>query len=660
MSAFASPASTRLEQSLEIPLTGLERSRIAVRISTAMLAAGLLAVGLLQLRFAPPEMRPVAHLIIALAACIVALPIAWTAFRGVITMDPNAFSAELVALATLAAMASGDFVTATLIPVIMSLGHFFEERSILGAQAAIEGLRRLHTHRATMLTNEGERVVEPTELNSGDLLLVRPGEMIPADGVIEQGASAIDQSPVTGESAPTDLAAGDAVYAGTVNLTALIQVRVRRTGAHTALGRMAELLRDAERSKTPVLKLIEQYAGYYVPIVLMIAGVVLFATRDMSRAVAVLVVGCPGALVLAGPSAMVAALAAASRLGILIKNTRFLESLADVDAVILDKTGTITLGRLELAGMHSVDQRSDDDVLRLASTCAVGSRHPVCEAIAEAAKANGVAVGRPNGDIKELSGKGTLLTTEHGRRLLGRREWLRTEGFSVPENPEHGGPVVWLGETNGQAGQCDRRVVGCLMFADTPRPDAKEAIVELRELGAKHTVLLTGDLQGVAERVGRELQMDQVIAEVLPEQKLAVVREEMGRGHTVMVVGDGINDALALATGNVGVALGAAASDIALQSADVAVMAGSLRRLPQAVRLARKTRTTIHQNALLGAGASLTFIWLASAGIVAPLVGALLHNVGAALVILNSARLLSFGRRQQQTTPAATLATKQR
>ena len=647
MSGFASPASMRLEQSLEAPLTGMERARIAVRISTALLAAGLLAVGLLQLRFAPPEMRPVAHLIIALAACVVALPIVWAAFRGLVTMDPNAFSAELVALATLAAMASGDFVTATLIPVIMSLGHFFEERSVLGAQAAIEGLRRLHTLRATLLTDTGEQVVEPTELKQGDLLLVRPGEMIPADGMIEQGASAIDQSPVTGESSPAELAPGDAVYAGTVNLSALLYVRVRRAGEHTALGRMAELLREAERSKTPVLKLIEQYAGYYVPIVLMIAGVVLFATRDMSRAVAVLVVGCPGALVLAGPSAMVAALAAASRLGILIKNTRFLESLADVDAVVLDKTGTVTLGRLELSSVQSADGEGADEVLRLASTCAIGSRHPVCRAVIDSARSNGVDVGRPSGEITELSGKGTQLASGSHRWLLGRREWLEAEGFSVPENPGHGGPVVWLAEVNGQSPEGAGRVVGCLTFADRPRPDAKEALAELRELGAHRTVLLTGDLKRVADRVGHELQMDEVISEVLPEQKLAAVREEMQRGHTVMVVGDGINDALALATSDVGVALGAAASDIALQSADVALMSNSLRRLPQAVRLARRTRATIHQNALLGAGTSLTFIWLASIGVVAPLAGAVLHNVGAALVILNSARLLPFGQQQR-------------
>lgn len=641
MNALAQPATAHLQRTLEVPLTGLERFRLGAQIGAALVAAGLLAVGLLQLRFSAAAMSPVAHLIIALAACIVTLPIAWRAIVGLVTMDPNAFSAQLVALAALAAMAAGDFVTATLVPVIMSLGHFLEERSILGAQAAIEGLQRLHAHKATLLTQEGERAVEPASLKRDDLLAVRPGEMIPVDGRIERGFSAVDQAPITGESAPAELHEGDHVFAGTVNLTGLIRVRVESTGSRTALGRIAELLQEAEQSKTPVLKLIERYARYYVPLVLMIAGVVLFATREMSRAIAVLVVGCPGALILAGPSAMVAALAAASRLGILIKNTRFLESLADIDAVVFDKTGTITLGRLEVAFLRPASPSDENELLRESLSCAIGSQHPICRAIVDAADSRGVKADAPDGSIQEISGKGTVSATANRRRLLGRREWLIDEGLVVPANPEHDGPVAWLGETANPVGDGPGRIIGCVGFADQARPDARQSLSELRLLGADRTILLTGDRREVAQRIGLELGFDEVIAEVLPEQKLAAVCEESHRGRKVMVVGDGINDALALASGDVGVALGAAASDIALKSADVALMTDSLTRIPQAVRLARRTRQTIHQNALMGAGTSLTFIWLACAGIVAPLAGAILHNVGAALVIVNSARLLS-------------------
>ncbi|MBM4092107.1 MAG: cation-translocating P-type ATPase, partial [Planctomycetes bacterium] len=291
MSNLSAPASARLSRSLDVPLTLGERSRIVVQLGSAMLATALLAVGWIQRRYGPPELRNIAELIIAVAACVVLAPIFVRAVRGVLSRDAGTMTEQLVALASLAAMATGDFVTATLVPVIMNLGHFLEERSVLGAQAAIEGLRHLHARRATLLGPDGERDVDPSLLKPGDMLLIRPGDVVAADGEVVDGESAVDQSPITGESIPEDVAPSSPVYAASINLTGLLRVRVTRTGNKTALGRVVELLRGAEQSKTPVLKLIEQYANYYVPIVLTVAAVVLFISRDISRAVAVLVVG---------------------------------------------------------------------------------------------------------------------------------------------------------------------------------------------------------------------------------------------------------------------------------------------------------------------------------------------------------------------------------
>jgi len=648
-----------LERTLDVPLTLWERGKIAVQLGSAMVAGGLLAVGLIQRRFGPPELSEIADLIVALAALIVAVPIFVSAVRGVLTMDPNSFGDQLVALATLAAMASGNFVTATLIPVIMNLGHFLEERSILGAQAAIEGLRHLHAREATLLTPDGEREVDPQTLRRGDVLLVRPGELIAADGEIVQGNSSVDQSSITGESVPADIGPGDVVFAGSLNLAGVLRVRVTRTGSQTTLGRVVELLQGAEQSKTPVLKLIEQYAGYYLPIILTIAGVVLFVTRDMSRAVAVLVVGCPGALILAGPTAMVAALAAASRQGILIKSTRFLESLCDADTVVLDKTGTVTLGRLEVSDVHSLGGHSRQDVLRAALCCAHASRHPASRAVVHAAQQENVQAGSQPGNVEEIAGQGILATDGDDRWLLGRREWLLDQGIPLPEAPPHTGSVVWLGRLDG-SGRKAGKAYGCFLLADRIRPEAQQALGDLRALGLTRTVLLTGDRRQVAEQIGRHLGVDRIVAEVLPEEKLDVVREERDAGHLVMVVGDGVNDALALARSDVGIALGAAASDVALRSADVALMADDLGRLPMAVRLARRTRTTIHYNVLLGAGTSIVFVWLASVGIVAPLLAAVLHNVGALLVITNSARLLTGTEKREQAQKPAAAAGVQR
>ena len=645
MSTIATPASHQAQRSLDVPLTLAERGRIVVQLGTAMLAAALLAVGWLQREYGPEDLRSLADLIIAVAALIVAAPIFWEAIRGTITGDRNTMTEQLVALATLAAMMTGNFVTATLIPVILNLGHFFEERSVLGAQAAIEGLRQLHARSAVLVTPDGEREVDPDSLTAGDVLLVRPGDVIAADGTVIDGASAVDQSPVTGESAPEDVEVDSPVYAGTVNLSGLIRVRVTKTGKQTALGRVVELLREAEQSKTPAMKLIDQYAGYYVPIILIVAGVVLFITHEMSRAVAVLVVGCPVAFILAGPTAMIAALATASRLGILIKNTRFLESLSDVDTVVLDKTGTVTLGKLELVETRPVEGVEPQRVLERAAECAMASRHPVSRAVMEAADTPPVVDASLR--IEEIPGKGVLARGNHRTVMLGRREWIAQRGADMPANPDHPGPIVWVAESDGDGDDAVPRPLGCLLLADVPRPEAKQALAELRRLGLVRSVLLTGDRREVAEQIGAALNTDEVIAEVLPEQKLEVIRRERAQGRIVMMVGDGVNDALALATGDVGVALGAVASDVALRSADVALMTNDLGRLPLTVLLARQTRRTINQNIGIGLLISVGFVAAASIGWIGPLMAAVLHNFGEVFVLGNSARLLGFAREEE-------------
>lgn len=652
MSTFSQPISKQAKaKDLDVPLTFTERMKIVMQLGSAMLAGGLLLVGVLQKQYGSAGMSDVADLIIMFASLIVAFPVFTMAFLGIFSRDgdAHAMTEQLVALATLAAMMTGQFVIATLIPIIMNLGHFLEERSILGAQAAIEGLKTLQARNATQILPSGEeKEVVPTDLKVGDVILTRPGDIIAADGEILEGISTIDQSSITGESLPEDVTTGANVFAGTVNMTGVLRIRVTKTGDKTALGRVVELLREAEQSKTPVMKLIEKYAMYYVPIILTVAGVVLFLTRDISRAVAILVVGCPGALILAGPTAMIAALAAASRLGILIKNTRFLESLAIIDTVVLDKTGTVTIGHLELSGMFSPENFSEEELLTEGLRCASGSRHPASRAIVRAAEEREITLLTPPGaGVQEVPGKGVVLAESSETTYLGRLGWLEEEGFAVSESENQIpagfiGTTVWLARRRETETGTVSEILGCFLLADRPRPEAREAIQELRDLGVERCILLTGDRRATAEEIGRFLNVDQVIAEVLPSQKLDVVHAEKNTGRSVMMVGDGVNDAPALASGDVGIALGAVASDIALQSADIALMTNDLRRLPQTIQLARSTQMTIHVNILVGAAMSFFFVWFASMGWVSPLMGALLHNVGEAFVIINSARLLQF------------------
>ena len=457
---------------------------------------------------------------------------------------------------------------------------------------------------------------------------MRPGDVLPADGVITKGSSTVDQSSITGESLAEEVSPGMRLFAGSVNLTGVLEVTVTGVGATTALGRVLDLLRSAEQSKTPAVRLLEQYASYYVPIILMVAAVVLFISRDMSRAVAVLVVACPGAFVLAGPTAMIAALAAASRLGILIKNTKFLEVLADVDTVVLDKTGTVTLGHLEVVASRPNGAVGEADLMRAAAICAAGSKHPVSRAVVRSAAGAGLPPTEAVESVEEQPGQGVVARAGGHLYSLGRGDWLSERGMQVPVNPEHAGAVVWVAR--------DDAVLGCLLLADLPRPEALAAVNELRQLGLTRVVLLTGDRRHVAAQVARTLNIEHVVAEVLPEQKLQTVQAEKAAGRSVMVVGDGVNDALALASGDVGVAMGAMGSDVALKSADVALMTNDLARLPLAVKLSRRTRTTINQNLFIGAGSSVLMLALAGFGIVSPIVGAVLHNAGEIYILVNN------------------------
>ena len=641
MSSLAPAASSHLERRLEAVLTRGERLRMGLDLGSAMLAGGLLAVAFLFQWFGDASQRPLTELFKGVAALIVSIPIFVAALRGVLTGETDDVIEQLVALAVLAALVSGEFTTAVSIPLILNLGHFLEQRSALGAQAAIDGLRTLQGRSATLLTIEGEREVEPGTLRPDDVIVVRPGDVLSADGIVRKGTSAVDQSSITGESLAEEVCPGTRLFAGSVNLTGLLDVTVTGVGEKTAFGRVLELLHSAEQSKTPAVRLVEQYAGYWVPTMLMSAAVLFFLTRDISRVVALMVVACPGAFVLAGPTAMIAALAAASRLGILVKNTKFLEVLADVDTVVLDKTGTVTLGHFEVVTLVPIGGATEEELLLTASLCAAGSRHPVSRAVTRAAAKAGIVTSEIAETIEETPGRGVHAIVNSGRCLLGRGDWLHERGFVVPEIPEHDGAVVWVARNDA--------VLGYLLLSDLPRPEACRAVNELRELGLNRVILLTGDRSRAAAHVARLLEIENVISEVLPEQKLQTVQSEKARGHRVMVVGDGVNDALALASGDVGVAMGAMGSDVALRSADVALMTNDLSRLPLAICLSRQTRATISQNLLVGAGSSVLMLTLAAFGVVSPIVGAVLHNAGEIFVIFNSARLLGFARNRANT-----------
>jgi len=551
---------------------------------------------------------------------------------------------ELVALAVFAAIVTEQYREAGVIAFFMTIATLIETRTALGARASIASLIRLTPTRAHRLTADGgEEEVEARLLEPGEVIRVRPGDNVPADGVVVTGESSLNQASITGESLPVDKAVGDEVFGGTSNLTGALDIRVTKAGPETTLGRVQKLILEAERTRIPLMRLIDQYAAWYTPTILMLAGIVLFfkAYDDgMTRAISMLVVACPCALVLATPTAMVAALSCAARLGILVKNVVTLEGARNMTAVVLDKTGTLTTGELAVTQLKPVAGVEGTDLLLAAASADQLSKHPGALALVAVARQAKLKLLTP-ARFEEAFGKGVAAAIDGQEVLVGRSSWLADRGvdISLMDNPDYAEP-------EGLSVLCvarDGKLIGWVGLEDRTRDEAREAIDELRELGVRTLIMVTGDKWSVARRVAAEMGCTEVQAEVLPAQKLRIVDGLKARRHRVAVVGDGVNDAPALAAGDFGIAMGAAGSDVAINSASIALMNNDLRRLPFLIRLSRATTKVIWQNLLFGVTFIVVLLALSAMGKMSPMLGAFLHMVSSAVVIFNSARLVRFG-----------------
>jgi Zn2+/Cd2+-exporting ATPase len=581
-----------------------------------------------------------------LGAVLLGIPLIWHAlyhlYLGHSHMD------ELVALAIVAAIAIGKYQEAGVIAFFLIIANLIETRTALGARASIELLIRLTPTQAHRINGETEELVEAKSLKPGDVIRVRPGDNIPADGIILVGESTVNQANITGESLPVDKAVGDEVFSGTSNLTGAIDIRVTKAGAETTLGRVQKLILEAESTRIPLMRLIDRYAGWYTPTIIMLAGLVLFFTRDMSRAISMLVVACPCALVLATPTAMVAALSCAARLGILIKNVVHLEFARNLTAAVFDKTGTLTTGQLSVTRMKPAPDVDGADLLRLAASAEQLSKHPVARAIVGIARKAKVKLDRPS-DFEEISGRGVRAKLDGDEILVGRRAWLAERGADLtllndPDYKEDEALSMLYVTHNG-------RCIGWIGLEDRTRSDARGAIDNLRKLGIRHLTMVTGDRWPVARRVAKEMGCSEVQAEVLPAQKLRLVDELKKKGHRVVVIGDGVNDAPALAAGDLGIAMGAAGSDVAINSASIALMNNDLNRLPFLISLSRSTTGVIWQNLFFGIAFIVLLEVLAAMGYLPAMLAAFLHTLSSAVVIFNSARLVRFGENLPTAAP---------
>ncbi len=615
-------------------LAQAERLLLAVRLTLAMLAAGLLLLSLLW-QWAFPEEAALASLVAGGAAILVSMPVLAAAWHSLRHPSLHGVTDRLIALALVGAWAAGDLMTAAVLPIVMILGHVLEERSLLGSREAIRALSRLAEMFARRQRPDGGfDTVPAAALRPGDIVELRAGDRVPADGVVLEGSASLDMASLTGESVPVDAGEGDRVMAGSIDTDGRLLVRVHSVGSETTLGKIITLMRDAERAKPPVTRLLERYAGQYMVVVLMVAGGTWFASGDMSATLAVIVSACPCALVLAAPATAIAGIAVAGRHGILIKGTAFLENLADVTSVVFDKTGTLTTGELTLTQVLAEPGEESATITQLAGSLGAASNHPVSRAAARA------LLGQPALTIehaREAGGFGMIGVVAGATAAFGRPDLFASLGVQAPPPPAHDGPIAGVSR--------DGRFLGWLLFADQPRREAAAALADLRSLGLDRQMLLTGDRASVAARIAAAMGIADVQAEALPHAKMQKVLKEVRAGYRPMVVGDGINDSLALKAGAVGVAMGAQGTDVAMASADLVLMSSDLRRLGTAIRLSRRCRRTIQANVGLGLGWTLILMGLAAGGVLGAggaVIAALLHNLSTFLGVANAGRLLLF------------------
>jgi Zn2+/Cd2+-exporting ATPase len=567
---------------------------------------------------------------------------------------------ELVAIAVLAAFASGaigivngqdagvfsvnatvGYKTAGLIAFLMLIGELIETRTAEGARQSIESLIELTPTKARRILKDGnEEEVPASQLQVGDVIRIRPGDNVAADGIIMSGQGSLNQATITGESLPADKKTGEEVFAGTQNLTGVLEVKVNRAGEDTTLGRVRELILAAEKTKLPIMKIVDQYMGYYTPLVLLIGILVWAFTHDLNRVIAVFLVSCPCAFILATPTAMVAALSAAARLGILIKNVADIELAAKINAFVFDKTGTLTTGQLAVSRLSPIGDIKPAELLLLAASAEKYSNHPTAKALAQLAGEAGVPLSDPK-DFAETAGRGVKAEIAGAKILVGRAQWLKDNGVdsqfekSVDLNEAEGWSLIFVARN----GQC----VGWVGLQDKTRAGAKEALIELKEAGVRRIAMVSGDRQPVATRVAAEIGCEEAKGDCLPQNKVEFVHAVKAKGYRVAVVGDGVNDAPALAAGDIGIAMGAAGSEVAIHSATIALMNNDLRRLPFLVQLSRSARAVINQNFAFGVCFIILGLSAASFGFIGPVTAAILHVTGTLIVIFNSARLVRKG-----------------
>lgn len=547
-------------------------------------------------------------------------------------------SALLISIAMIAAVAIGDVFAAGEVAFIMALGAILEEKTAERSKKGLQELISLTPQQGRRLNNGKEEMINAKEIEVGYILRVLPGETIPVDGKIITGNTSVDQAIMTGESLPVDKEVGDSVFCGTINRFGAIDVEATNVGEDSSLQKLIRMVQDAENKQAPIQRIADKWATWLVPVALLIAIVTYLVTQDMVRGVTVLVVFCPCALVLATPTAIMAAIGQATKHGIIIKSGDALEKMGKVDTIAFDKTGTLTVGKLEVGDIISFKADMEDDtLLALVASAEARSEHPLGKAIVAYAKDQDITLLEAEGFRME-AGKGIYASVSGRGLFCGSEKYLMENGIDISKQVRDTLDTL---RNQGKAlilVAADGLCVGVIGLSDVLRPTAKKMIAELDEMGTQ-TVLLTGDNRRTANYFAKQVGITTVRAELLPEEKVQSIAQLQQEGKSVCMIGDGVNDAPALKTACVGVAMGAMGSDIAVDAADIALMSDEISKIPYLKRLSNATVRTIKFSISLSLFINFVAILLSFMGWLTPTTGALVHNAGSIFVVLIAALL---------------------
>ncbi len=547
----------------------------------------------------------------------------------------------LVSIAAIGAVLIGNFWEAAAVTFLFSIGHALEAATMNKTRSALAELVAVAPDIAIVLRDGEQQEVPAHQVRMGEVVLVKNGAKVPVDGQIVAGTGAIDEASITGESIPVEKSKSDQVFAGTVSRGGFLQVLATGIGADTTLARIIHRVEEAQDAKAKTQAFMDRFSTWYTPGVMVLAVVAGLISGDVVLALTLLVIGCPGALVISIPIAIVAGIGRAARNGILIKGGEYLETSAKISAVAVDKTGTLTEGRPQLTDVVVLDPTLDrTEVLRWAAAAEAGSEHPLARTIMDSAREEGVGPEGIPGDVTPVPGKGIVSDVGGQRVLIGNQALLEQYGITNDAGATSAAHELASAGKTPMIVAVDGRVIGVVAVADRIRQDAAEMVARLHAAGVKKVVMLTGDTRLVAESIGRATGIDEIHASMLPEDKLEAVTHLQREGHTVAMVGDGVNDAPALAIADIGVAMGAAGSAVAVETADIALMGDNLLKLPESISLAKRTVNVMKQNIAISLITVVLLVAGVFAGGVTMSLGMLVHEGSVLVVIVNAMRLL--------------------